>query len=57
MQSYNYKHVQGLKCRECGETKEIVFDEQHGITFCQKCGLILFDVCKRRFWYLSFKYS
>ena len=47
-QEYNYKHIH-RRCHECGETKEILYDEHHGIIYCTKCGLILHDtnVCKR----------
>lgn len=48
MMSYEYqhKHVSGLRCPECYENKEILYDTHHKLIYCRTCGLILYEISR-----------
>ncbi|DBA59591.1 TPA_asm: hypothetical protein CBHJFHIM_00031 [Methanobrevibacter gottschalkii virus vir075] len=47
---YQYKHIPGLRCPECKETKEILYDTHHALIYCRTCGLILFVKKRENVW-------
>ena len=47
MNLQNCKHVSCFKCKNCNETKEIIYDDVHGEIVCLKCGFVLSEVVER----------
>lgn len=35
--------IPGLKCGNCNEKKDLVYDEIHGEIICNKCGHVIID--------------
>ena len=35
--------IPGLKCDNCNEKKDLVYDQIHGEIICNKCGYVIID--------------